>query len=459
MGVCQSPRTCAGFNWSGPKGSSRGPDVRYRGQVGRSPPCFQGCNLGSDSGLYANLHELIVSDYLRVEKSQNFFDLLSRMEGTATLKSPNVFMMIRPRGFGLSLSSEALCSVLERTREFAEGTRYYSGGMKKTLSSLPHHHVISLDFKKTASRTPQEFSDHLLDMIQELFWEHHLQGQRTSFTTPKAYFSDLITQLSERHKDKIVVLIDNYDIPFILSSMMEPRFRQQAVSIYLEMLNVIKQQNTYVQWAMLSGHIKFSLASELSEGLPLVHDLSSAPEYDTLFGFTRDEVMGIFGEEIQNHCNTSGITTEAFLNILESCYGGFVFSDRMMKVLCPACINHVISNGFRLLPYSAGGDYAFLRQTLQECGSDLGWLYEKDGQDPLFGNSLPLRPSGKQLGSLLIQLGFATRDRVTEHDLGGFSTWRYRFCCPNKDMEATLDYITGKAGQQDLLKELAGSQQ
>ncbi len=410
--------------------------------------------MSSDSSLYANLHELIVSDYLRVEKSQNFFDLLSRMEGEISMKSPNVFMMVRPRGFGLSLSSEALCSLLERSGDFADSSRYNSGPMKEALEAMPRHHVISIDFKKTASRTPQEFSDHLLGMLQELYWEHHLPGQRSSFTTPKAYFADLIAQLSERHHDKVVVLIDNYDIPFILASQMESRYRQEAVSIYLEMLNVIKHYSQCVKWALLSGHIKFSLASELSEGLPLVHDLSSSPEYDTLFGFTRDEVMGVFGDEIKAHCGASGITTDAFLNLLERCYGGFVFSDRMQKVFCPACVNHVVSNGFRMLPYSASGDYAFLRQTLSECGTDLQWLYDKDGQDPLFGDSLPLRPKGKQLGSLLIQLGFATRDRVTEHDLGGFSTWRYRFCCPNLDMEATLKAVAGEKGGQDLLREL-----
>lgn len=89
--------------------------------------------MSSDSSLYANLHELIVSDYLRVEKSQNFFDLLSRMEGEISMKSPNVFMMVRPRGFGLSLSSEALCSLLERSGDFADSSRYNSGPMNEAL--------------------------------------------------------------------------------------------------------------------------------------------------------------------------------------------------------------------------------------------------------------------------------------------------------------------------------------
>lgn len=399
--------------------------------------------MNGNTGLYANLHELIVSDYLRVEKSQNFFELLRSMELTPNLSSPNVFLMIRPRGFGLSLSTEALYTLLERAGEFAESTA--SRLDQRTLSELerlPRHHVISINLKKVASKTPREFSDQMISKLQELYWEHHLNGQITSFTTPKTYFAGLIDQLSERHKDQIVILIDNYDIPLIMASFMEPRYRQQAVSVYLEMLNVIRHSQGKVRWALLSGHVKFSMASELSEGLPLVRDLSSAPEYDTLFGFTREETAALFKREIAQRCEQSHQSEDEVLDALERCYGGFCFSDRLRPVLCPACINHVITNGFKLLPYSCTGDYAFLRQALAREGADFGWLFGKDGQDPLFGNSLPLEPRGKQLGSLLIQLGFATRSRVTEHDLGGFSTWRYRFSSPNLDMSESLRLIS-----------------
>ena len=79
--------------------------------------------MSNTSGFYSDLHELIISDYLRVEKSHIFYELMNEMEQVPSLASPNIFMMIRPRGFGLSLCSEALYSVLERTRDFTSALR------------------------------------------------------------------------------------------------------------------------------------------------------------------------------------------------------------------------------------------------------------------------------------------------------------------------------------------------
>ena len=79
--------------------------------------------MNANPSFYSDLHELIISDYLKVEKSSVFFELMQEMENTKPLASANIFLMIRPRGFGLSLCTEALNSVLERTRDFMQGLR------------------------------------------------------------------------------------------------------------------------------------------------------------------------------------------------------------------------------------------------------------------------------------------------------------------------------------------------
>lgn len=410
--------------------------------------------LSSASDLYTSIHELIISDYLKAQKSSIFFELLSEMEERQELAYPNIFMMVRPRGFGLSLCTEAINSVLERTQEF---TATLNSSQNKGLSTLPRHHVLFFNLKKVVSHTPHEFKEQLLKIIQQLYWEHHLNGAITSYTTPRSYFAELIARLSERHHEKIVILIDNYDIPLIMASMMPPNFREESVALYLEMLNVLRHSGAYLKYAFLSGHIKFRLASELSEGLPLVQDLSSSEKYDTLFGFTEDETTLLFKDRLSKLTDAHDASSENLLEIIKKIYGGFCFSDRLIPMICPMCINHVLSNHLKLLPYSATGDYAFLRQALKRSNNDLEWLYEKDGQDPLFGNAISLTPDGKELGSLLIQLGFATRDRVSEHDSEGFSTWRYRFVCTNEDMRRTLEILQGKKAEDYALEEIASS--
>ena len=91
----------------------------------------------------------------------------------------------------------------------------------------------------------------------------------------------------------------------------------------------------------------------------------------------------------------------------------------------------------------------FLKYALKHKNNDLSWLYGKDGQDPLFICSVDKSLEGKQLGSLLIQLGFATSSKVLVNNDEGYTTWRYRFDFPNLDMRKTFDIITGKCDQEE----------
>ncbi|MBO6258145.1 MAG: AAA family ATPase [Succinivibrio sp.] len=388
--------------------------------------------------LYSNLHEVLLADYLFIDNSNKLVELVHRLDETPVHSNANVFLLNRPRGFGLSLAVQAICEIL--TQDDSENRKHSE---EKTKTVIAKRHVLTLNLKKVKAKTPRDFSQALITRLQELYWEHHIEARISPYDTPKTIFSNLLWQLYQRHHEPTVVLIDNYDIPFIITSDMEEQYRLESISIYLEMLNVLRHSHDSVRWCLLTGHIKFALASELSEGIPYANDLSNDPICETLFGFTREEVMSTFSAKIKRFADERGITKEEYLDLLEKCYGGFSFSDNLVKVMCPACISHAFNNNGILCTYSAGGDYTFLKKVLRDRENDLEWLYERDGQDPLFSNCIDTSPKSKDLGTLLIQLGFATRDKVTLYDHQGYATWRYRFVMPNEDMKRTLDIITG----------------
>ena len=112
-----------------------------------------------------------------------------------------------------------------------------------------------------------------------------------------------------------------------------------------------------------------------------------------------------------------------------------------------------MNNNGMLLPYSATGSYTFLRYALKQKldrALDLEWLFNKDGQDPLYGNSIDHTLQGKQIGTLLIQLGFAVRTKVLLNQDQAYTSWRYRFECPNLDMRKTFEIISGKAPKTEI---------
>jgi hypothetical protein len=529
--------------------------------------------MNSNSQVYSTLSDLVLSDQVYKDKADMLFKLISVMEDHDGLGSPGIFMMIRPRGFGLSLISQSIQNLIKMDNEndnelsinttpkiittyqskqnnlFNQGvaadTSTADSTLKedsvkkaeetkveeapeisaedsddkakeetsilddiknyiedlvsekkeeqaddfsdqssideinknassqdllvadeidaiKTFYNVKKRPVLSLDFKHLKAKNPKEFSEGLLDILQEQFWINHIESHIDPYQTPKAYFDKLLHELNKKYPSvKISILIDNYDVPFMVASEFEHEQCEESVCDYLDMLNVIKYSNRTVKWCLLSGHINFSLASETSEGLPLVYDLSSEPMFAALFGFTREDVKEVYEKEIEKFSENMRISSDEYLDMLEQCYGGFLFADKDQlynpncpKMLCPACIAHCMTNNGKLLPYSASGKYDFLKNALINNPRNLSWLYGKDGQDPLFSDSIETDVKGKQLGSLLIQLGFATRTKFIINHSDSYVTWRYRFEFPNLDMKKTFDFISDECSEQDLIKPL-----
>ncbi len=517
--------------------------------------------MNSNSQVYSTLSDLVLSDQVYKDKADMLFKLISVMEDHDGLGSPGIFMMIRPRGFGLSLITQAILNLIKIETDEDNSlnintkpkiiSTYQSKQVKNATEQLSHieelkekkltaekrlnqnkedsteeekkeessilddiknyledfvsdkkkdegdefsdeksideiNHdaatqdlmvsneidaiktfynvkerpVLSLDFKHLKAKNPKEFSDGLLDILQEQFWINHIESHIDPYQTPKAYFDKLLHELSKKYPSiKIAIMIDNYDVPFMVASEFEHDQCEESVCDYLDMLNVIKYSNRNVKWCLLSGHINFSLASETSEGLPLVYDLSSEPMFAALFGLTRDDIEDIYQKEIKKFSENLSISPEEYVDTLEKCYGGFLFADNdemynhptSPKMFCPASVANCMTNNGKLLPYTASGKYDFLKRALKNNTKNLSWLFGKDGQDPLFSDSIATDVKGKQLGSLLIQLGFATRTKVIINHSDAYVTWRYRFEFPNLDMKKTFEFISNEVTEQDLL--------
>ena len=401
--------------------------------------------MNSSSLVYTNLQDLIVSEQINRDKSLKVMSFILKLESPQTYGTPSIYMMTRPRGFGLSLLTSATDKIIRREKDIVGKIED-----EELLKELPCRHTVCLDFKNFKAKTTKDFKRGLIDVLQELFWFHHIESHFDTYMTPKVYFTRLLESLYKRHQESMAIIIDNYDKPLMVAAMMADKEKAtDATCTYLDMLNVIRHTDKAVRWCLLTGHTKFALASEYSEGLPLVEDLSSDPSFESMFGFTKEEVKIVFKNQIDKFAKAKEMTAETYLNILDKCYGGFCFSDNLVKVMCPASISHLMQNQGLLYPYSASGNYTFLKYALKHKNNDLSWLYGKDGQDPLFISSVDKSLEGKQLGSLLIQLGFATSSKVLVNNDEGYTTWRYRFDFPNLDMRKTFDIITGKCDQEE----------
>lgn len=392
--------------------------------------------------LSSGLHEFVLSNHLYVDKGAQLISFIKYMYEQPRLSSPNVYLIVRPRGFGLTIAVEAIEALLMHD-ELISGD-LIDEDMRGTLPHLP---VVHLSLRKMNISTVEQFQHSLIELMQMQLWEHHLNKTLSAEQNPKSAFAQLLSSIYQQTGQPVAVLIDNYDVPLLNTISLEPEIRKEAVAVYLDVLNAIKQARHKVALCLLTGHIKFDLSSMQAEGLPYVRDLSYSAVCDTLFGFTEDELRKAYSEEIKRYAPRQGVTAAEMLQALIACYGGFCFSDRMLPVLCPASVNAALENECTLLPYQADADYTFVKYALRH-DPDLSWLFDKDGQDALFLDSVPLEPQGKDAGVLLLQLGFATINKVTRSEGPDYINWRYRFAAPNEEMRRLLRILRHEASEE-----------
>ncbi len=395
------------------------------------------------SSLSSKLHEFMFSNHIYVDKSRLLLDFISYLQQEPRLTAPNIFMVIRPRGFGLTLGADAVEALLMQDTLIIDDISRRD--LRQKLQPQP---VVRLSLKKAFIDSPQAFRGHLLELMQMQFWEHHINKYKGSFHHPRTYFLTLLRAVAEKHQQPAAVIIDNYDVPFLSFSRLKGRAHDEASALYLDTLNAVKQAGADVAFCLLTGHVKFELASLYSEGLPAVRDISSHPVCESLFGFTVDELRHSYGRILQRTAPRIGLTAAELITALERCYGGYAFSDNCIKMLCPASINAVLENEGLFLPWQARGDYTFLKEALRREEPNLDWLFDKDGQDALFLDCVELPLQRRDFGPLLLQLGFASIDKVTRSEGDDFINWRYRFSAPNEEMRRLLRLLRGEVSEK-----------
>lgn len=412
----------------------------------------------SNSRNNTHLHEVIFSDRHYINKLNQMLKFITFLETSPRISAQHFFMLIRPRGFGLSLANEAIESLLIRDELLMD---HIKPKVADTISShkIGTYPVLHFSFADSILNSKvssiEDFTSLLAEQIQQQYWAHHVKIRHdvVKDNDLRRKLLHLIHELSDREHSSVVVICDNFDIPIYLASRIETDTKlQQALALYFEMLNALRQAGDRVKFCLMTGHVKFALCNELSEGIPHVVDLSFHDIAADLTGFTIEEIKSCYEEDLARIAPQQGVTISEYLDVLEHCYGGFVFSDRMKKVLSPLSVTRALDNDGELYAYSCNNNYTFAQESFAHADPDIDWLIDKDGQDLLILEEVGLFPEDKEFGSLLAQQGFVSVNKVTFADQEHSLSWRYRFGFTNVEMRRAFNIISGRARPE--LKEL-----
>ena len=266
----------------------------------------------------------------------------------------------RPRRFGKSLLVNTLHSLFEKGLEDFHGL-----ALEKKWHDITYS-VVRLDFSIIADDTPQEFKRDLADILIRQFRVSDSISiyDDLGVRNPSIILNEIAQDLDD---NSVVLLIDEYDSP-LTHHLDKPQELDEVVRIINNFYATIKQYTDKFRFIFITGVTRASHVSIFSSFNNLL-DLSFDDEFNSLLGFTKEDLTHYFDPYIENAANVLMIQKENIYKMLEQYYDGFQFSlDAKETVFNPWSVLSFFKlpkNSFKNYWFESGGTPSIIRKYLK----------------------------------------------------------------------------------------------
>jgi len=199
------------------------------------------------------------------------------------------YFLSRPRRFGKSLFLDTLAELFAGNEPLFRGLYVHD-----RWDWGKRHPVIRLSFAEGRLESRDDLDRRIRALLSH---NAAVLGVEPLDTTdiPEA-FIQLIQRAVQRHGQRAVVLVDEYDKP-ILDNLTEPDIARAMREGLRNLYSVIKGQDAHLRFAFLTGVSKFSKVSIFS-GLNNLNDITVDAEYATICGYTDEDIDTVFAPEL-----------------------------------------------------------------------------------------------------------------------------------------------------------------
>lgn len=299
---------------------------------------------------FSNIRE---EQYVYVDKTQYVYELAN---------TKKYVFLSRPRRFGKSLLTSTFHAYFSGQKELFKGLAIEQ--LEKEWKQYPVLH-FSLS---TAKRGTVEDLDNVI--ATQLKWAEKDNGLTANNGDITTRMGDLVKNLYAKTREKVVILIDEYDAPLL--TVLHDKERLEAIRTELQSFySPLKDLDPYLRFVFITGISKLSMLTTFGP-LNNFFDISMLQKYATLCGFTRQELESNFQEGINSLAERLKTTKDDIIHKLDILYGGYRFAAYSTKVYNP----------FYLL--SAMNKQQVDNNFLAECAPDfLGKMKEEIHTDPI----------------------------------------------------------------------------
>ena len=248
-----------------------------------------------------DFRKIRTGDYYYIDKSLFIKQLLD--------KKGEVNLFTRPRRFGKTLNMSMLRYYfdisIENREELFEGLQIMEAG-EKYRKHMGQYPVINISLKSLKQKDFEMAFEQLKRVIKKEFDAHwpaieksecltqsdrkrynavqDLEGEEADYYVALEFLTDCLYKTYNR---KVIVLIDEYDVP--LENAYFGGFYQKMISLIRSLFESALKTNPKLEFAVLTGCLRISKES-IFTGLNNLEILSILnPSYAEHFGFTRNE--------------------------------------------------------------------------------------------------------------------------------------------------------------------------
>ena len=296
-------------------------------------------------------------NYLYVDKTAMVYKIAS---------NSTPYFLSRPRRFGKSLLISTFEAYFQGRKDLFHGL-----AIEKLETRWEEYPVLHLDLNARKYETAGD----LVAMLNQYLEKWELKyGAEKQERSPEERFAYVIEQAYAQTGKQVVVLIDEYDKP-LLQALSDEKLTEEYRRILKAFYGVLKSADRYLRFVFLTGVTKFAQISVFSD-LNQLQDISTWPDYSSLCGITKEELLTTFTPEIERLGVSNGMDFDTTLEQMTKLYDGYHFYPHCEGVFNPfsvlnACKSKILDNF-----WFQTGTPTYLVNLLKESDYDLRLLIE-----------------------------------------------------------------------------------
>ncbi|MDQ1354653.1 MAG: hypothetical protein QG657_4962 [Acidobacteriota bacterium] len=370
--------------------------------------------------------DLITQDYLYIDKTKEIYNLFAR--------GGKYYFLSRPRRFGKSLLISTLKEIFSGNKELFKGLWIYD---KIQWQSFP---VIHIDFTRISFQTPKILEKELNLKLEKIAGTYHIKLDRQRDF--KGKFADLIEKMAE--KERVVILIDEYDKPIIeFIETGDKKIAQANRKVLKNFYSILKSADEYTRFVFITGVSKFSRMSIFSD-LNNLNDITIDDNFSSILGLTHDELHTYFADHIDHLSKKLNMSESDFLGHVKQWYNGYSWDGCHFLYNPFSILNFFSKNRFGNY-WFATGTPTFLINHIRNRKQDVTTLEKQEVDESIF-ESYDIE--NLEVVSMLFQTGYLT---IKEIRLVGLKS-QYVLSYPNQEVKESFlkhflaDYTTEETG-------------